>query len=104
MCSKPFGYYRELLNKSPFLIALRDTLISAQAGAKCSCGQKISVKYKSSSQSSCACSCTMNSFLPSQAKCFNLLALEHWFTSEQNSTYRRQVSGLLAVAFTRSYL
>lgn len=104
MCSKPFRYYRQLLNKSPFLIALRDTLISAQAGAKCSCGQKISMKYKSSSQSSCARSCTMNRFLPSQAKCFNLLALEHWFTSEQNSTYRRRVSGLFAVAFTRSYL
>ncbi|KAF2987819.1 hypothetical protein EK904_011064 [Melospiza melodia maxima] len=25
-----------------------------------------------------------------KAKCFNLLALEHWFTSEQNSPYRRQ--------------
>lgn len=84
---------------------MKGTLISAQAEAKCSCGQKISMKYKSSSQSSSARTCTMNNnLLPSQAKCFNLLALEHWFTPEQNSTCRRQASGLFAVAFTRSYL
>lgn len=92
MHNKPFRYCSQLLNRSLFLIVtLKDILISAQAGAKRSCGQKISMEYQSSSQSSSARTCMVNNnLLPLQAKCFNLLALKHWFMSEQSSMCRRK--------------
>lgn len=45
------------------------------------------MKYQSSSQDTCMMN---NTLLPLQVKCFNLLALKHWFTSEQSSMCRRK--------------
>lgn len=106
MCSKPFRYYRQLLNKSLFLIAYHPKKYLDF----CSSRSQVQLWPENQHETQvfiteqCAHTCIMNSFLPSQAKCFNLLALEHWFTSEQNSACRRHSSGLFAVAFTRSYL